>query len=454
MQYVNVEDIRPAEYNPRKISKEQFEKLKKSIHNNGFVIPIIVNKRDNTIIAGHQRTRAAVEIGYKKVPAFFCDSINRVDEIKLNQLHNGTDRTINSIAKTTLKDDGFGVHGADEFQIINYDSILVKEICKLILKYGNILCAVIHNEKVLIGANYIQACKLLNEKVNTSTLRDVESDNAALIMENYGEFFYSHLPKNTWIQGLAQMHRTIQKGVVKRQNKSTLYEKVVLPDISTNGNILDFGCGKGTYIKMLQEKGGRKALGVEFYNNNGKYIDAAKGNRQIDKLIDYITESPRGFEYIVCDSVMNSIDCNQAKEAILICCNLFCVKGGILYISGRPIESVIKRENRKRDGSVDDKYIKYLDGDGYTADYRKGQWYYQHFDKKQDIVNTLKQCGFETKKLFWQQYSSTTYQIVAVKNKELSKDEYIKAIDYEFNLPLPNGRRYKRNADVKAVYGF
>lgn len=36
-------------------------------------------------------------------------------------------------------------------------------------------------------------------------------------------------------------------------------------------------------------------------------------------------------------------------------------------------------------------------------------------------------------------------------NDDLVKEEYIKAIDFEFNLPLPHGRSYDRNEDIKQV---
>lgn len=98
MQYVNIDEITPASYNPRKISNQQFEKLKESISLNGFVMPILVNKSNMTIIAGHQRTKAAKAIGIKEVPVFFCDGINKADEIKFNQIHNGTDNEMGAVA--------------------------------------------------------------------------------------------------------------------------------------------------------------------------------------------------------------------------------------------------------------------------------------------------------------------------------------------------------------------
>lgn len=52
---INITDINPAEYNPRKISSGDYEKLTQSIKTYGLVDPIIINLNDNTVIGGHQR---------------------------------------------------------------------------------------------------------------------------------------------------------------------------------------------------------------------------------------------------------------------------------------------------------------------------------------------------------------------------------------------------------------
>lgn len=67
MRTVAIKDIQPAKYNPRRISDDKKEQLKESIRENGFCIPILVNKANNVIIAGHQRTKAATELGIKEV---------------------------------------------------------------------------------------------------------------------------------------------------------------------------------------------------------------------------------------------------------------------------------------------------------------------------------------------------------------------------------------------------
>ena len=54
---ININKLKPAEYNPRQISKRDFNILTDSLLKFGCVDPIIINK-DKTIIGGHQRVKA------------------------------------------------------------------------------------------------------------------------------------------------------------------------------------------------------------------------------------------------------------------------------------------------------------------------------------------------------------------------------------------------------------
>jgi hypothetical protein len=55
MQKINRNEINEAYYNPRKIKKENREKLKKMIKKNGLIMPLIWNKRTGNCVSGHQR---------------------------------------------------------------------------------------------------------------------------------------------------------------------------------------------------------------------------------------------------------------------------------------------------------------------------------------------------------------------------------------------------------------
>lgn len=85
--YVPIGTLKPAEYNPRKISKEALVQLKESLSRFDLVDPIIVNgasKRKNIVIGGHMRLRAAKELGHKTVPVVYVNlKIEKEKELNL-----------------------------------------------------------------------------------------------------------------------------------------------------------------------------------------------------------------------------------------------------------------------------------------------------------------------------------------------------------------------------------
>lgn len=55
IEHIKITDLKPAEYNPRRISEEDYQKLKNSISTFGLVDQIIVNLKNMHIVGGHQR---------------------------------------------------------------------------------------------------------------------------------------------------------------------------------------------------------------------------------------------------------------------------------------------------------------------------------------------------------------------------------------------------------------
>ena len=128
----------------------------------GFTVPILVNSKNNVIIAGHQRTKAATAMGITEVRPVMVSNVSTGDEIKFNQLHNGVDA---QRFECTVNTDGLpsGTFiDAENRPLYGQKSgaTYVKEICRMLLKYGNVLSCVICRGEVLIGVNYI--CGLAN----------------------------------------------------------------------------------------------------------------------------------------------------------------------------------------------------------------------------------------------------------------------------------------------------
>jgi DNA modification methylase len=82
---LKIDSLIPAKYNPRKDLKpgdKEYEKIKNSLTEFGYVDPIIVNS-DLTIIGGHQRWKVLKSLGYTEVDCVVID-IDKTKEKALN----------------------------------------------------------------------------------------------------------------------------------------------------------------------------------------------------------------------------------------------------------------------------------------------------------------------------------------------------------------------------------
>ena len=70
---MKIENLKYAPYNPRKMRKAVFERLKENIRAFKVYSPLIVNVRNNQVIGGNQRLRALIELGYQEVDVVLVD---------------------------------------------------------------------------------------------------------------------------------------------------------------------------------------------------------------------------------------------------------------------------------------------------------------------------------------------------------------------------------------------
>lgn len=73
IEYVGVDDVKPNTYNPNRQSEHDFELLLKSMREDGFTQPIIVQAATMEIVDGEHRWRAARELGMTEVPVVKVD---------------------------------------------------------------------------------------------------------------------------------------------------------------------------------------------------------------------------------------------------------------------------------------------------------------------------------------------------------------------------------------------
>ena len=73
VQEIKLKDIKPYEKNPRK-NDDAVPYVAESIKQFGFKVPIVIDK-NNVIVAGHTRYKAAKKLGFKSVPCIIADDL-------------------------------------------------------------------------------------------------------------------------------------------------------------------------------------------------------------------------------------------------------------------------------------------------------------------------------------------------------------------------------------------
>jgi len=122
VEYVSLNILKPAEYNPRRWDDSAKSQLRQSIKRFGLVDPIITNgakNRKNIVIGGHFRLEVAKDLGFTTVPVVYLSipDIQKEKELNLRLNKNTGEFDWNLLAKFNeefLADIGFSSEEMDE----------------------------------------------------------------------------------------------------------------------------------------------------------------------------------------------------------------------------------------------------------------------------------------------------------------------------------------------------
>lgn len=108
-------DLVPADYNPRKDLKpgdKEYEKLKRSIDEFGYVDPLIWNKRTSRLVGGHQRLKVLKDMGIDEVDVVVVDMDEEKEKalnVALNKISGDWDKDKLMLLITDLQGEDFDV---------------------------------------------------------------------------------------------------------------------------------------------------------------------------------------------------------------------------------------------------------------------------------------------------------------------------------------------------------
>ena len=112
---MKTENLLPADYNPRKDLKpgdEEYEKLKRSIEQFGYVEPVIWNRTTGRVVGGHQRLKVLIDMGIDEVDCVVVEMDENKEKalnVALNKISGEWDKDKLALLISDLQAEDFDV---------------------------------------------------------------------------------------------------------------------------------------------------------------------------------------------------------------------------------------------------------------------------------------------------------------------------------------------------------
>lgn len=428
--------LKPAVYNPRHLSDEAAGRLEESISRFGIQKPVIVNG-SGTLVAGHQRVKTLRNLGWDTVPAVVLDrAVPLTDEICFNLLHNSIETDKCEAAIPPSPTGWQWIEAKDLVCGHNDNAAVVKEICRLLARYGTWGSIVADVEgRVLANADYALACKILGLPVLAAVLEaKVAEELVRWLRGDYGVYSYGALGIKNYNQMLCQPHR-------KATALAPTYAKLVIPNLQPGERIVDFGSGVGREIIKLQQAGREAYCYEPNLRAAGTHrLDIPGVVRQVARLESTLRQKGQ-FDVVVLDSVINSVTTMEFANHVLTCCNALCADDGRFYMATRSREGV-EAGGRTKWSASDGRLIEFLDPEGFSAVHRSGAWTIQLFMGKAELHALL---GRYFEDVVSATSNSGYHRCVCRRPRPLDPAQLRASLEAEFNMVYPEGFQHGRH---------
>ncbi|WP_330306193.1 MULTISPECIES: ParB N-terminal domain-containing protein [unclassified Streptomyces] len=455
-----LKDLRPAEYNPRHLSEEAFERLQASITRHGVVKPVILNA-NGTLVAGHQRTKAMTALGMTHTPAVKLGQVVRLtDEIQFNLLHN----RVETEASVVYAQPG----PIGEWSWIPWQTIDVavsrnkpfqQAISHMTGGHGAWGSVVIDDQgQIALNAEYAVVAAANHFDVLAWTCPSL--DAAQLVADltgEYGVYDWSGLEDQAPVynQHIVQPKRLRQYTSLRRAGKlaykSEVWEKLALPRLRERPQtrVVDFGAGHGDYAKKLRPEGYSIDDYEPYRTTPGKYAVDIKGVVSMIRTIEKRLAEHGLYEMVVLDSVINATTSLDYQHWVLTAVNALCAGDGTVCIGTRNLLVEQAFEAKQHTTSANDSTrLSFLDAENVDMRFMQGKWMRIRYHTPGSLTELL-EAYFGQVTVAGR--SNATLRAVCKDPLPLSDLDYEKALDEEFNMPYPNDFRHGRHKQLTEI---
>lgn len=499
IQLTNIDEVYPASYNPRERDRERIELLKLSILKLGFLLPIYANQ-DKGILSGHQRQQAARELGIKQIPVEFLNCDDEGKEMMINIAFNkGTNDfsknaitfEVNQELKEQLKEIGDLINripdkkddemfpcmssvsvSSDLLKINNRDQFSAGAMST----YGDLYdltkviqpIVITNDYRIVNGIGRFFYC--LSKGIKSFQCVVISNDEAQLarlmlnkltmdfnVKDKYADILrYNSYRRASGVRNHLGMAYTV--GITSKSAKSIdIYNPVDRMKFKHvyGSRILDFGAGLMEEIEMLKTNG-FDAVGFEPFTLkrvDGRPVNdlCLESSRKTAKnLIDEVATG-KPFDSIISQTILNSIPFDEDRKKYLLILSFLCDEKTTAFIGTNSVEMVRIQQTDNVTNSVEfnRKAFRMEYESGVTlGELKKDPKMQKHFTDQEvyDLcIPYFEAVNFTSKR-------GTVYCICRGPKLDFSMEELKEAVDFEFNLPYPDGERLNMHDQAWKVF--
>lgn len=492
MQLVDINSISPSTYNPREADPERLKYIEYSIKKLGFLLPLYVCEKTGEILSGHQRHYVSQKIGLKRVPVEFVKPMNlerrKAYNIAFNRGTNDLQRYETSeTVKEKIKSYDLANLLAetpdvtDYYPCLNTIKVNGKELAKVNIKNNNkysknlartisqvagyMPVVITKDLKVVngIGRLFHQLEKGITE-IDCVVIPDDRAKLAYVMLNlvsmdfNLHEKYKDDLRYNSFRRAVTSRKGGLGKGFLvgafgnKRSvDFKEMKGKTLQTWVAKYGcDIVDFGAGRFSDTNIL------KAAGVNVYpfepficKERSNEIDRVKSVENIREFLKAVA-SGREFSSIFVSSVLNSVPFFNDRLHITTICAALCSKNTLLTlwvmnVNASALQNITTDVISESNANLNHFKLDYEENVilGSFQDKPK----VQKFHTKKEIYDLLKNNFNDIKTV---RYSDN--YLVEAKQAKVNIERLRLALEFEFNLPYPDGEKMNLVDEAKAAF--
>jgi hypothetical protein len=486
MKLVPIEQVRPSTYNPRQADPARLDLVELSLAKLGFVLPLFADA-NGELLSGHQRHHVAERMGFKHVPVAFTKAFDLNTRKAINLAFNrgtndfSTADSSKSITERIQSMDLIGLASSvpdkdlqspSAFRTMSPKMVPIKEVLLAnrgrLVDYAAAITRTLANKGILMPivatadfrvCNGVGRLQYLAEQGATEVPLVIVSDEEAELSEALLNLLSMDFDLHTRYADLLRFN-SFRRSRGKRSVLGRAFVDYVWQNKITGANVdlvanqdqkrawvrehgtsvVEFGGGHCTDGDLLRAAGIHCASFEPYRLNRGDEIDKA---RSVAQTIEFLADvaSGRSYSSVFCPAVLNSVPFRKDRQHVLMLCAALCGSATKFYVSAVNVSNP-NFQYSKGAGGVDARSI---NQPGFILDYEPNT-------RIADLTSLPKMQHYFTPKemgdLCLERWSSAkafdlsgnTY-CIARDRKPLDLVALVQAIQFEFDLPYPDGSR-------------